>query len=118
MLYSTYFGGTNGAKITGLAVDPAGFVVLTGWTGSADFPVVNSPDSVLAATPYHSQVFAARLAPSGNVLVYSKLFPYGPLPPPSIGVPWAGAIAADAFGNAYVAQSLSLIHISEPTRPY
>ena len=39
--YSTYLGGTRSDRTYGLAVDPAGNVVLTGLTFSADFPLKN-----------------------------------------------------------------------------
>jgi hypothetical protein len=39
--YSTYLGGTLNDRTYGLAVDPAGNVVLTGLTFSADFPLKN-----------------------------------------------------------------------------
>ena len=39
--YSTYLGGTDSDRTYGLAVDPAGNVVLTGLTFSADFPLKN-----------------------------------------------------------------------------
>ena len=39
--YSTYLGGTGNDRTYGLAVDPAGNVVLTGLTFSANFPLAN-----------------------------------------------------------------------------
>ena len=39
--YSTFLGGTGNDRTYGLAVDPAGNVVLTGLTSSDDFPVKN-----------------------------------------------------------------------------
>ncbi|MCL4503816.1 MAG: SBBP repeat-containing protein [Deltaproteobacteria bacterium] len=39
--YSTYLGGTDSDRAYGLAVDSASNVVLTGLTGSADFPLEN-----------------------------------------------------------------------------
>ena len=39
--YSTYLGGTGNDRTYGLAVDPAGNVVLSGLTFSADFPLRN-----------------------------------------------------------------------------
>ena len=39
--YSTYLGGTDSDRTYGLAVDPAGNVVLSGLTFSANFPLKN-----------------------------------------------------------------------------
>ena len=39
--YSTYFGGKGNDRSYGLAVDPAGNVVVTGLTSSTDFPLKN-----------------------------------------------------------------------------
>lgn len=40
--YSAYLGGSSDEEATGIAVDNAGDVMLAGYTGSADFPLVNS----------------------------------------------------------------------------
>ncbi|MCB0628021.1 MAG: SBBP repeat-containing protein, partial [Saprospiraceae bacterium] len=40
MLYSTYLGGRGHDNATGIAVDAAGQVYLTGATESTDFPTV------------------------------------------------------------------------------
>jgi hypothetical protein len=39
--YSTYLGGTGTDRAYGLAVDPAGNVVVTGLTSSSNFPLKN-----------------------------------------------------------------------------
>jgi len=41
LAYSTFLGGTNSDRAYGLAVDPAGNVVITGLTFSSNFPVQN-----------------------------------------------------------------------------
>lgn len=101
LLYSTYFGGTASAKITGLATDPAGFVHVTGWTTSADFPLVNSPEGLPSASPVRETVFAASLAPNGSSLVYSRVLRSVEQ---GLGLV-AGLLAVDASGNAYVARN-------------
>ena len=40
--YSTYLGGTNFDVGTGIAVDGSGYVYVTGYTGSTNFPVTNA----------------------------------------------------------------------------
>ena len=42
LLYSTYLGGQGGDVAYGLAVDPAGYVYVTGYTLSPDFPVAGT----------------------------------------------------------------------------
>jgi hypothetical protein len=46
LLYSTYFGGTGADNASGLAVDGAGNVYLTGSTDSIDFPLTNAFQTV------------------------------------------------------------------------
>jgi len=41
LIYSTYFGGTDGESISDIEVGPAGDVFISGSTQSADFPMVN-----------------------------------------------------------------------------
>ena len=61
--YSTYLGGTANDRTYGLAVDPAGNVVLTGLTFSADFPLRNP------AQPYpgngHQNAFVTKFSAYG-----------------------------------------------------
>jgi hypothetical protein len=40
--YSTYLGGTGMSAVTGLAVDAAGNLYVTGWTETLDFPIVGA----------------------------------------------------------------------------
>ncbi len=39
VLWATYYGGRGVEEVSGLAVDPAGNIILSGFTSSADFPV-------------------------------------------------------------------------------
>jgi len=41
LLYCTYFGGSGDEQINGIAVTPDGHVAVTGFTDSADFPMLN-----------------------------------------------------------------------------
>jgi hypothetical protein len=51
LLASTYFGGSAHEYITGLAIDAAGSVIITGATSSTDLPVRNAFQPSIAATP-------------------------------------------------------------------
>jgi hypothetical protein len=42
LVYSTFLGGSDGERGTGIAVDRSGNAYVTGLTGSVDFPVVNA----------------------------------------------------------------------------
>jgi uncharacterized protein (TIGR03437 family) len=57
--------------ISGIALDPAGNVVVAGGTRSTDFPTANP---LQAANKGHADAFVASLAPAGNRLNYSTYF--------------------------------------------
>jgi hypothetical protein len=80
----------TGAK--DIAVDSSGNAYVTGWTFSSDFPVVVGPDTSYNG---YSDVFVARVNPSGTALVYA-----GFLGGSASDEGWG--IAVDASGNAYV----------------
>jgi len=91
IVYSTYLGGDGLDEGRGVAVDPAGYLWVIGYTGSNDFPARGGADMTLGGD---SDVFIARLAPDGS-LVSSTLFGGN-------GADRAYALALDASGNAYV----------------
>src|SRR5689334_23444349 len=68
LLWSTYLGGLGDDWATGVAVDPAGNVVVTGWTRSTDFPVLHASQSSLnhGASPARFDAFVAKLDPNGT----------------------------------------------------
>jgi hypothetical protein len=91
--YATYLGGANTERGYGVAVDPAGHVIVAGVTVSPDFPVVN------AAQPHkrgHVDAFVVKLTPAGDAMAYSTYFGGG-------GYDEARDVAVDDGGNAYVA---------------
>ena len=65
--------------------------------------------------------FADTAAGMGGVMQYGTLKPYAPNDPPAtvayISTEWNGN-AAGKGAALYISDELSLIHISEPTRPY
>jgi hypothetical protein len=70
LVYSTYLGGFASEMGVGLAVDRAGYVWISGWTRSENFPV-----SADALQPAHrgggDDVFVAQLDPGGKGLLFS-----------------------------------------------
>jgi hypothetical protein len=69
LVYSTYLGGSGNDYGNGIAVDPStGDALVTGATGSTDFPTANAfqPTNHGSVT-----AFVARLSADGSALVYS-----------------------------------------------
>ena len=101
LLWSTFLGGSGDDYATGVAVDSGGNVLVTGWTRSTDFPVLNALQGTLnnGVSPYRWDAFVTKLDSGGGKLVYSTF----------LGGPdddGAYSLAVDAGGNAYVAGSL------------
>ena len=64
LLWSTYFGGSYQDQITGMAITPAGDIILSGRAGSGDLVFADVPDG---CRPSPNQIlgFVARLAADG-----------------------------------------------------
>jgi hypothetical protein len=94
LVYSTYLGGSGLDAGHGIAVDEAGNVYVTGRTSSVDFPVMDP----LRLTPAggSSEVFVAKLNPTGRQLIYSTYLGG------NLGDE-GNDIAVDSAGNVYVA---------------
>ena len=58
VVYAGFFGGSGNDSFGGMAVDPNGFVYLTGTTGSSNFPMVNAAQTTLGGT---TDAFAMKL---------------------------------------------------------
>jgi hypothetical protein len=67
LAYSLLLGGSLDDQGTGIAVDDSGHAFVTGFTSSADFPLVNG----YQADQGGDDVFVTKLAPDGGSLVYS-----------------------------------------------
>src|SRR5262249_13066895 len=63
LLYSTYIGGSAGDSAQGIAVDGAGAVYVTGFTGSTDFPTANAMQATLRGL---QDAFVLKIADSGG----------------------------------------------------
>ena len=93
--YATYLGGSLTERGTGVAVDTNGNAYITGFTTSADFPVVSAYDRSLGKRS-DVDVFVAKLNPAGSALVYATYLGG------STGIDRAFGIAVDGAGSAYV----------------
>jgi hypothetical protein len=102
LVYCGYIGGTKMDSAAGIAVDADGNAYLVGTTDSSveTFPETVGPGLVHKGDPNGSDVFVAKVAPSGANLVYCGFI--------------SGhrgedgrAIALDATGHAYVAGNTS-----------
>jgi len=105
LLYSTFLGGSTADAAYAIALDRSGNVYLTGWAGSADFPVTEGAfqaqirqDCPHASVyyPTHGDAFVAKISADGRNLIYST-FLGGTCADLGLG------IAVDPAGNAYVA---------------
>jgi hypothetical protein len=69
LLYSTYLGGVSQDAGVGIAVDPTGDAVLTGYTDSINFPVARALQPKFGGGLYDA--FLTRIQQDGSSLVYS-----------------------------------------------
>jgi hypothetical protein len=96
LVYSTYLGGSALDQATGIAVDSSGNAYVSGFTQSADFPVVNplpAPNNTLQS---FQNAFVAEIGPDGSALLYSTYLG-------GSQSDQANAVVVDSAGNAYIA---------------
>jgi len=92
---STLIGGSDQDLLTGLAMDAAGNVYVTGYTISKDFPVTPGAFYSPGTPEARVNVFVAKLDADLSTLDFALLFggSYHPIP---------NAIALDSSGNVYI----------------
>ena len=71
VLFVTYLRGSLNDWGTGLALDGQGGLLVSGWTDSSDFPVVNAAQPVKDAS---RSAFLSRLSTATGAVVYSSFF--------------------------------------------
>lgn len=100
LIHSTYLGGASRSQMpsaagdsgSGLVVDEAGNVYVTGTTASNDFPLIRAFQNARAG---HGDIFIAGMNSTGGELSYSTYFG-------GAGDESASDIGIDAAGNIYV----------------
>ncbi|MHA1960398.1 MAG: SBBP repeat-containing protein [Candidatus Thorarchaeota archaeon] len=95
LVYSTYFGGTEGEEALDVAVDSEGNAFVTGITKSVDFPLVNEFDG---ENPNSFEAFVFGISTTGDEILYSS-FIGGSSSDSGL------AIAVDTFNDVYVTGS-------------
>lgn len=95
LVFSTYLGGNSSEEANGIAVGPAGNVVVAGVTNSMNFPT--TPDAFQAAHAGGStqEGFVTKLRVNGSALVYSTYLG-------GTGYEVVFGVAVGPAGNAYV----------------
>jgi hypothetical protein len=96
VVYSTYLGGSKGEVAYGIAGDSAGYIYVTGYTYSPDFPV--TPNAPLPKYSSGCEVFLTKFKPgvAGTGAVQYSTY-YG-----ASGVNVAATLAVGPDGTAYV----------------
>jgi hypothetical protein len=97
VLWATYLGGILDDWATGIALDHAGNVWVTGYTRSPDFPLVNPIQSTYnEGVTDDYDAFVAKFDPSGSKLLYSTFLGGN-------ADDGAAGIAIDSADNIYIA---------------
>jgi hypothetical protein len=95
ILYSTFLGGNDGDEsfgLKGIALDPAGNILVAAATFSTDFPMVHP---IQATRSGEVDAVVAKIKADGSALIYSTYLG-------GVAYDDALAITSDAWGNAHV----------------
>jgi hypothetical protein len=92
LVFSTYLGGTSDDHGSGITLDSAGNVYITGDTISGNFPTANAFDGTHDLS---TDAFVTKINAAGTALVYSSFLG-------GSGLDTALAVTLDPSGNAYI----------------
>lgn len=92
LVYSTYWGGSQGEGGVGIAVDSVGNTYVGGYTFSPDFPTVNPIQSTLAG---EQDTFVTKFSADGQTVIYSTYLG-------GTGDERGEDFTADSSGNTYI----------------
>ncbi len=96
LVYSTFLGGSNRDRLSGLEVTSDGQLTITGGTTSTDFPLMNPYQDTLGGVKWSTgDIFISRLNAAGDALIYSTYFG-------GIEQEWSYDLALGPDGAAYV----------------
>lgn len=93
--FSTYLGGASHESGLGIKVDAAGNAYIVGVTQSPNFPTTSGAFDRTGAASNFTDVFVAKLNPTGTALIYSTFIG-------GSNLDWGRDIAIDAAGSAYI----------------
>jgi hypothetical protein len=108
LLFSTFFGGSNGEYIYTVAVDSEDNIIVAGTTDSSDFPTKNAINANKSASA--RDVFLAKFSPDGQELLFST-FICGT-------VNWVVDIGIDTSDNIILAGSTDTEELLATTNAY
>jgi uncharacterized repeat protein (TIGR01451 family) len=98
-VYATYLGGSGDDRGTGVAVNAAGAVYVTGFTSSTNFPTVTPLQSSKAGG---SDAFISKINAAGSGLLYSTYLGGSNNESSISTVTATNPVALDSAGNAYL----------------
>ena len=98
-IYATYLGGTGDDRGTGIAVNSAGAVYVTGFTSSTNFPTA-TPLQISNGGGFDA--FVAKLNPAGSALLYSTYLGGSANESNTSAVTSTNPIALDSSNDAYI----------------
>ncbi len=103
LVYSTFLGGTTNQYqnyATGIALDGAGNAVVTGYTSSPTFPLLNPVQSTIAPGQYGNgtSTYVTKFNSTGSALLFSTLF--------------SGSIGTEASGVAVNPANSNQVYIT------
>ncbi|MBN4056976.1 T9SS type A sorting domain-containing protein [bacterium AH-315-J21] len=96
LVYSTFLGGSDKDRLSGLEVTSDGQLTITGGTVSEDFPLMNPYQDTLGGVKSSTgDIFISRLNAAGDALIYSTYFG-------GIEQEWSHDLALGPDGSAYI----------------